>query len=236
MPAVSVLLAAYRGEAYLDAQLGSILPQLEKDDELLISDDSPPEHSATGELARRYARQDPRVTYLTGPRQGGTAKNIEFLLTRARREILVLSDQDDLWLPDKLEKIRTALSGANGPLCLLHDAKITNGNLEIIEPSFMRAHGSRPGFWRNYLRNGYIGCCMALRRELLPLVLPFPDGIPMHDQWLGLRAERHGGVLWLDEPLLLYRRHSGTQTGHRTTMRQKIIWRWKLGAALIKQK
>ena len=101
--AVSALLAAYCGEAYIAEQIESILPQLQESDELLVSDDSPLEHTATREIVKRYADQDERIKYLIGPR-GGVIKNVEFLLHQAKNDILVLCDQDDVWLPNKLER------------------------------------------------------------------------------------------------------------------------------------
>ncbi|MCL2532394.1 MAG: glycosyltransferase [Oscillospiraceae bacterium] len=203
---ISVLLTAYCGEAYIDEQVASILPQLALGDELLISDDSP---SMTLQF------DDPRVRYLQGPRQGVIA-NVEFLLTQARGDILVLCDQDDVWLPGKLDAARQL----QGCALLVHAAHVTDEQLNISG----RAQ-ARPGMLRNILKNSYTGCCMAFTRELLLHVLPFPKGIPMHDQWIALQAQRHGHVIITDEPLILWRRHRGTQTGHRTSLRQKIAWR-----------
>ncbi|MCL2195011.1 MAG: glycosyltransferase [Oscillospiraceae bacterium] len=212
---ISVLLTAYCGDAYLGEQVASILPQLAPGDELLISDDSP-------EMTLQFA--DPRVRYLQGPRQGVIA-NVEFLLTQARGDVLVLCDQDDVWLPGKLNAARELQDCT----LLVHAAYTADEHLNITG----RVQ-ARPGMLRNIVRNSYIGCYMAFTRELLPHILPFPPGIPMHDQWIALQAERHGQVIVHDEPLILWRRHSGTQTGHRTTLRQKIAWRWRLIRALIK--
>ena len=220
---ISVLLAAYCGETYIAEQIASILPQLEDGDELLISDDSPEGCAAT----REAIPADPRIRYMQGPGRG-VIKNVEYLLGQARGNILVLCDQDDVWLPGKLDLARNM-----DTLLLLHDAKLTDEHLHVTEESFLRALGVKPGFWRNLLKNGYTGCCMALRRELLPYILPFPAGIPMHDQWIGLRAQRRGRVTWVYEPYILHRRHGETQTGHGSTLRQKIAWRWRLIKALI---
>ena len=227
---ISVLLAAHCGEDYIAAQIASILPQLEEHNELLVSDDSPENHTATREIVLSF--NDPRVKYIQGPRQG-VVKNFEFLLGQARGDILVLSDQDDVWLPGKLARARELLSNAE-PGLLMHDAHITDEHLHKTGRTLFGSRAAKPGLWRNLVRNSYTGCCMAFTKALLPHILPFPAGIPMHDQWIGLRAERVGAVRFWDEPLLLWRRHGATQTGKPSSLKQKLVWRVAMVRALIR--
>jgi len=222
---ISVLLAAHCGEKYIAAQIASILPQLDDEDELLVGDDSPESHTETREIVLSFG--DRRIRHMQGPRQGSTIKNVEFLLGQARGDILVLSDQDDVWLPGKLERTRELLHDAK-PAVLVHSAMLTDEALR--ETGEVQA--PRPGVLRNLIRNSYTGCCMAFTRALLPYIMPFPEGIPMHDQWIGLRAERFGTVHVIGEPFILHRRHGDTQTGRGSTLQQKIQWRWNMLRAL----
>ena len=228
-PKISVLLPAYLGERYLPAQLDSILPQMGPSDELIISDDSPPDKPATWALAEQYAAKDRRVKVLRGPGRG-VIRNVEFLLGQAKGEYIFLSDQDDVWLPRKLEKARSALEA--GALLAMHDATLTDADLHPTGRTLFEERGAGAGTAKNILRNGYTGCCMAFRREFLAYALPFPKHIPMHDQWLGLLAERHGEVVWITEPLLLHRRHESAQTIRGGSAAQKIKWRLEIMAAL----
>jgi len=223
---ISVLLAAWCGEKYIAEQIASILPQLAVGDELLVSDDSPEGHIATRDIVQSFG--DPRIRYMTGPRQGSTIKNVEFLLGQAKGDILVLSDQDDIRLPGKLEKTRELLHAVQ-PELLAHGALLTD---EALHGTGARPC-AKPGLLRNLVKNSYTGCCMAFTRALLPHILPFPGDIPMHDQWIGLRAERFGTVRVLDEPYILHRRHGGAQTGRGGTLKQKIAWRWNMVKALL---
>ena len=75
---------------------------------------------------------------------------------------------------------------------------------------------------------------MAFKSELKKEILPFPEDIPMHDQWIGLKAEQKYKVKFIDEPLILYRRHGGNVTGAKTSLMQKLIWRINLIKNLIK--
>lgn len=224
---VSVAMAAYHGEAYIEAQLASILPQLGPQDEVIVSDDCP--GGETERLVRHMAEQDKRIRYVEGPGRGVLA-NFEHAISLCGGDVIFLSDQDDIWQPGKANKVKEAI--ANGALLVLHDACVTDAGLHPVEPSFFDTHGSRPGFWHNLLRNSFMGCCMAFRRELCGAILPFPADIPMHDQWIGLIATRVGRVTFLKEPLLLYRRHGGNVTGGRASFAVRLRWRWRLAIHL----
>jgi glycosyltransferase involved in cell wall biosynthesis len=226
---ISVLLTAYCGEKYIGEQVASILPQLQPGDELLISDDSPDNatHDAIFKvvdcLDDSFFDENICITYSAFNENPGVIGNVEHLLERARGDIIVLCDQDDVWLPGKLDHVRDL----QGCALFVHAAHTTDECLNITGKVC-----AKPGLLRNIMRNTYTGCCMAFTRELLPRVLPFPNNIPMHDQWIALQAEKHGRVTVQDEPLILWRRHAGTQTGQHTTLRQKITWRIALIKAL----
>ena len=224
---VSVCMAAYHGERYLRAQIESILPQLREGDELLVSDDDP--GGETERIAREFAARDSRVQVLAGPGEG-VVRNFAHVLACASGDVLFLCDQDDVWQPDKVSSVLREIE--RGADLVLHDAAVTDASLQVTAPSFFQLHGSRPGFVRNFLRNSYMGCCMAFTRDLAQRALPFPADIPMHDQWIGLIAEKHGRVCFLPEVLILYRQHGGNVTGGKTSLQQKLAWRVSLLRAL----
>ena len=227
---VSVCMAAYHGERYIEAQMRSILSELRQGDELLVSDDAP--GGETERIVRSIAQEDARVQYLRGEGKG-VVRNFERVLTAASGDVLFLSDQDDVWLPGKVEAVLREIG--NGACLVVHDARIADESLQVTAPSFFALRGSRTGFLHNFLRNGYMGCCMALTRPVLERALPFPPDLPMHDQWLGLTAERIGRVCFLPQPYLLYRQHGGNVTGGKTSLAQKLRWRWSLLRVLIRQ-
>ena len=170
---VSVCMAAYHGERYIEAQIRSVLPQLRQGDELLVSDDAP--GGETERIVRALALEDARVRYLRGPGQG-VVRNFASVLSAASGDVMFLCDQDDVWLPDKLRLVLREIEG--GACLVVHDARVTDENLRVTAPSYFALHGSRPGFWRNFLRNSYMGCCMAFTRDVRDAALPFPSGIP----------------------------------------------------------
>ena len=127
---ISVCVAAFNGEKYIEEQILSVLRNLDSQDEIIISDDGSSDR--TRRIVDDLAEKDRRIRIIDGPRKG----------------------------------------------------------------------------LRNLIKNSYIGCCMAFKRSILDYAIPFPDNIPMHDQWIGLLSERVGKVEFCNEQLLLYRRHS----------------------------
>ena len=204
---ISVAMITLNGELYIKEQLDSILPQLGPEDELLISDDGSAD--ATLEIIGEYRQKDERIRLEKGPKEGIIA-NVEAALGKCRGDVIFLSDQDDVWLSDKVSRVMAEFD--RGSVLVMHDAKVMNDDLtETIYPSFFSFRGCRSGKWANILKNRYIGSCMAFRRSLVSHFLPIPRSLPMHDQWIGLAADiRKEKITLIREPLMLYRRHEGT--------------------------
>lgn len=198
-------MATFNGEKYITEQLDSILIQLGPDDEVVVSDDGSAD--GTVEIIKSYS--DPRIVLLNHKKNpqkfgfGYTAKNFENALKRAKGDIIFFADQDDVWLPDKVSMMTAALKNAD---LVLSDCIITDESLNIISSSKFYLEKVNAGFFRNVYKSGYLGCCIAFRKNLLKDILPFPENVP-HDLWIGLLAECYGKVNLLNRPTLLYRRH-----------------------------
>ncbi|MGI6199197.1 MAG: glycosyltransferase family 2 protein [Christensenellales bacterium] len=206
---ISVAMAAYNGSAYIREQIDSILSQLSGEDELVVSDDGSTD--GTRELLEQWCASEARLRVLSGPRQG-LQQNFAHALDACTGDILFLSDQDDRWAPGKVERVAAIFQARPEVMAVLHDAALVDGQMHPLGGNMFALRDSRPGFWKNLWKNSYMGSCMAFRRELLQVALPIPEGLPMHDQWLGMLAEQVGEVALLPEPLLLYRRHAATVT------------------------
>lgn len=224
---VSVALAAYHGEQFIEEQLQSILTQLNRGDEVIVSDDAP--GGETQAIVERMAKEDDRLHYIAGPGKGVIA-NFNHAIAKTSGDVIFLADQDDVWLPNKVTTCLAALEGAD---LVLHNATVVDGDLTVKEPSFFASHGSKPGLLTNFIRNSYMGCCMAFKAGLKPYILPIPATVPMHDQYIGLQAEKYGKVAFIEEPLLLYRVHGGNVTGRATSLKEKLTWRMQIAAAVL---
>lgn len=95
---------------------------------------------------------------------------------------------------------------------VVSDCIVVDEDLKVLDESFFGLVNSGNGFFKNFVKNTYIGCCMAFRRSVLEYILPFPSKIAMHDIWIGLSTEMKGTVFFLKEPQILYRRHENTAT------------------------
>lgn len=226
---ISVALAAYKGEKYICQQVASILGQLRSDDEIIISDDAP--ETGLEKLLSNTFKDDPRIKYIKGP-QKGPIKNFENAISHTTGDYIFLSDQDDVWLDRKVSQCMKVLT--KGADLVLHDAKITDKNLRVKNDSYFLVHNSELGYYKNMARNSFMGCCMAFSSSLKSEILPFPDNIPMHDQWIGLKASKKHKVKMIYEPLILHRIHGENVTGNKTSALKKVKWRINIWKALLK--
>lgn len=203
---ISVAMAAYNGALYIGRQLDSILENLSAEDEVVISDDGSTD--GTRAIIEEYRKNDTRIRLLDGP-CGGVIANFEHAIANCSGEYIFLADQDDVWTPDKVDKVMRAFSDSRACL-IIHDAKVMNAELDrVLMESFFAYRRSRAGVFANLVKNRYMGCCMAFRSELVKKILPIPKDIPMHDQWIGLVSDYfYGKSCFLREPLLYYRRHA----------------------------
>ena len=219
-------MATCQGERWIEVQVASILEQLGPRDEIVVADASSTDR--TLEIVRDLAGD--RAKILDRLPRGNVPATFEAALRECKGETIFLSDQDDEWLPGKVEICAEALSGIR--LLALHDARVIGMDGRILSESFFAERRMRAGFWPNLWRPGYLGCALAMRRELLDVALPFPVGVPMHDWWLGLLAERKAGVALVREPLLLHRRHGNNANFDPNQspypLSQRWAFRWKI--------
>lgn len=229
---VSVCMATYNGSLYIEEQIKSILEQLDKDDEIIVCDDQSTDN--TPPLIKQL--NDTRIILVQLKHSGSPIKVFEEALKRVRGKYIFLSDQDDVWLPGK---VRTCLKQLQSADCVVTDCQVTDKQLNITASSFYQINRTRPGFWYNLLiKNGYLGCCMAFKKEMLAHILPFPPQIPMHDIWIGNRCALSGKVVFEPRPLLLFRRHkhntSNTAAKSPFSLYKKLLFRWKMCSLLFR--
>ena len=143
--------------------------------------------------------------------------------------MIFLADQDDIWMEGKIPQMASELQFAELVVC---DAVVVDDALNVLHQSFFALNRSGPGFVRNLIRCGFLGNCLAFRRSLLTVILPFPNDIPMHDWWIGVVCEAFFRVKFIDKPLVLYRRHAinASTAGERSksSLLQKISYRVSL--------
>lgn len=199
---ISVCMATYNGEMYIKEQIESILLQLNASDELIISDDQSSDRTCT--IVNEF--NDPRIKLIINNGEKGYTRNFENALKKSNGDIIFLSDQDDIWVDNKVEIMLKYLEKSQ---MVISNAKIVDSEMRIINNSHFHLHDVKKGFWNNFLKTRYIGACMAFKRDVLERSLPFPEHQKYcaHDYWLTLVGEAFYEVSLVETPLLLYRRH-----------------------------
>lgn len=202
---ISVCMATHNGADYLPEQLRSIAEQLTDDDEIVVVDDN----STDQTLEVLASASLPRVRLIQSATNVGPVRAFETAIHAARGEFIFLADQDDVWLPGRVEAMLDALREHD---LVVADAIVTDADLQPVQDSFFQVRHSGPGVWKNFKRSTYVGCCMAFRAPVARAALPIPRGVYMHDVWIGLIANALSRVTFLPQPALLYRRHARTAT------------------------
>lgn len=232
---ISVCMATYNGAKYIRPQIESILAQLGPNDEVIVSDDG----STDGTISILKSYKDKRIHIYAHTFEGKkecigdvVSANFEHAIRMAKGDYIFLSDQDDIWIEGKVEKMVAALQRAEVAVSnawLLRDDNINNCT-ELL-------YNGRNPLKNYFLKKGkYYGCCMALRAKALSYVLPFPQPLPLHDTWLGLLPEIVDGAVFVDEPLIYYRRHSSNVSWHaKNTIWYMIKYRVRILFLIIKR-
>lgn len=200
---ISVAMATYNGEKYIKEQLESILKQLNDDDEVIISDDGSTDNTIN--IIKSF--EDKRIKVFDGP-HNGVKQNFANAIYNCTGKYIFLSDQDDVWMKNKINKILEVFE-KEGCTCVVHDNITFDSNTgKTIQESFFKFRNSKSGIIKNIIKNSYIGCCMAFKGNLKKDILPIPNDIEMHDQWIGLICEKEGKSLFINDKLIRYRRHN----------------------------
>lgn len=201
-------MAVYNGEKYLKKQIDSILVQLRNDDELVISYDR--SSDGTWELIQNYAKEDRRIVIVTDP-GSGVIDNFNNALAHCRGKYLFISDQDDIWIETKIDRMIAFLE-ESGVALAVHNGVTINDDDDIVSGDFFCEERIEPSFWRNFFKSRYSGCCMAFTANFARVVLPIPQRIDAYDRWLGLCAERFFQIGFLDDILIHHRVHGENYT------------------------
>lgn len=216
---IDVLLATYNGEKYIKEQIDSILNQSYKNIRLIISDDC--SKDKTQEILKEYEKKDNRIELHIQEKNLGVVKNIEFLLKQVKNKYYMLSDQDDVWLPEKIEKSLETLLKNNVDL-VFGDLEVVNQDLKTMYPSFgdfmllnKKIHKYINSNRLNYIYNCVTGCTILAKKETIQKILPLPKKSKylIHDHWIGLMTSIYGKVAYMPEKYIKYRQHGNNQVG-----------------------
>jgi glycosyltransferase involved in cell wall biosynthesis len=224
---ISVAICTYNGSRFLHEQLQSIARQRRLPDEIVACDDG-----STDDTIRLLAMFSHKVglpvRIILNEQRLGAAKNFEKAISLCRGDIIVLADQDDIWRPDKLQRLVVALDGNPGAAYAFSDADMIDGNGALLGVRMWGAFGFTP-YLHSFTassqlqillrQNLIVGASMAFRAHLKNLILPVPSGW-MHDYWIVLLGSAISYGVPVPVPLLMYRRHAEQTCGWK----KKDMW------------
>ena len=236
---ISVCMATHNGSRYIKEQIDSILPQLSECDELVVSDDG--SNDGTIDIVEQY--KDPRIKLFRYEHSARytdhfathrfASKNFENAMRHAKGNIIFLCDQDDVWMPDKVEKCTQALNDSilvkhNGIRIDSESKSMGVDSCAVPVSSFLLV---------NLFKLKIPGSHVAFRKELLDVALPFPSNIVSHDAWLGCIASCLGKCATLNDRLIQYRIHQENVSVHKkNSIFVQVYYRIELLLQIIKRK
>ncbi|WP_028862355.1 glycosyltransferase [Psychromonas aquimarina] len=227
---ISVCLTTYNGEKYIYQQLQSILHQLGKEDEVVICDDL----SSDNTINIIECLNDDRIKLYVNDYNLGHVRNFEKAIQLSKNDIIVLSDQDDIWFENKLKVIKAKFS-SNSSLVLYHhgittvteDGNIIDNNYNNVDMSFNTFSLFRKLF-NMLVKQHYFGCCMSFKSTLKNTMLPFPKVTYAHDHWISIVATMNSEIECDNQSLIYYRQHSANLTPKKNLgIMKKIQFRLK---------
>lgn len=204
---VSIAMATYNGAKYLQAQLQSIVDQIRRPDELIITDDCSTDE--TESIVREFAKTAPfKVEFYRNEKNLGYCGNFNAALMKTTGDLVFLCDQDDVWFPEKIEHMIDVAERNPEALVVMNDAALTDGDLNNVGLTKIGQLKSA-GF---SMHDFVMGCCCAVRRDLLDFCLPIPDEFTAHDGWIVWFADGLKRKYVIETVLQQYRRHGANES------------------------
>ncbi len=215
MNRIHIALCTYNGERFLSRFLESLLRQTRPANTIIAYDDGSTD--STVSILESFATRLP-LRIFAGDRNQGHRAAFNQALALARKiaspsDRIALADQDDVWFPDKLEILDSALKDH---ALVYGDAQVIDASEKEISPSWRKfADIPRQVSLKSQIAgiNNVTGCLSLFRASLLDFALPIPDGVTVHDRWIAMFAERHGGILSVPDPVIAYRLHDSNAIG-----------------------
>ena len=219
---IAILMATYNGEKYLREQIDSLLAQTCQNWHLYVHDDGSKDNTLS--ILREYTETyTDKITLMDYPSQGGACKNFLSMLERVEAPYYMFCDQDDIWLPEKinvsLEAMRqTMRNKGNNPIIVNTDLTIVDEATRIIHPSFWQYENIHPEFPKRFsdyaALNVATGCTMLFNAHVKDIMCKPYDKALMHDTWITLCTIASGGTLCnVEKSTILYRQHGSNTLG-----------------------
>ncbi len=240
---VSIALCTYNGNKFLKKQLDSFLDQTVLPDEIVISDDGSTDNTLA--IIRSYIEANPSIQWnlLQNRHQLGASRNFEIAISACKGDIIFLSDQDDIWNTDKIQRTISFFENHQESDACFSNAELIDEDgrklpTTLLDNTFFKAairkefKKSDLLYWNILFGNMITGATLAIKGSVLAEVVPFHLELGRkywHDGWIGLSLMAGGRMGYIDEQLIQYRLHAGQQIG--VVVRNDPFEKWIMGGA-----
>lgn len=209
---IAIVLSTYNGEAYIAAQLDSLIAQTYQNWCCYIRDDGSKDESIT--IIKRYVAQDPRFVFLEDQLGNlGVVQAYFYLFNKVDEPYIAACDQDDVWFPDKLERslrLLQSIETAKKIPALVHtDSAFVDSQLNSIRDQFIGKRGLKTGLNGIIIANSVQGGSTLFNRALNNESKKIRAKLP-YDYHLGMIAELTGARGFIADNLLYYRQHNSS--------------------------
>lgn len=231
---ISILMATYNGELYIEEQIQSILKQSYQNYQLIVHDDGSTDNTLN--IIRKYADiyKDKIKIIDDGIKTGGPRNNFFHLMGFIDTPYIMFCDQDDIWLPDKIKnaydkcKEIESRESSDLPVLVFSDLIVTDEKLNVISDSLFKMQKTNSEYAKNInklvYRNCITGCTVLFNKNALLVSKPFSNDALMHDWWLGLKVLQNNGVIGVVESTdILYRQHNENSVGAKEFTWKRIF-------------
>ena len=224
---IDILMATYNGEKYLVEQLDSIINQTYRNWNLLIRDDNSTDK--TLEIIQNYHKKDKRIKILKDNKGNlGIVRNFEELLKSSESEFIMFSDQDDIWVENKLDMYLKMIEKIKNKGFMIHsDAILFDKNKSnILKDTFISKKAINKGLENVFFNYFVQGATILISKEIKNFILPFPKEVYLHDRYIHLISELFFERIFVNKALIYYRQHGDNQIGAKNTIRELLSKRY----------
>lgn len=224
---IDILMATYNGEKYLVEQLDSIINQTYRNWNLLIRDDNSTDK--TLEIIQNYHKKDKRIKILKDNKGNlGIVRNFEELLKSSESEFIMFSDQDDIWVENKLDMYLKMIEKIKNKGFMIHsDAILFDKNKSnILKDTFISKKAINKGLENVFFNYFVQGATILISKEIKNFILPFPKEVYLHDRYIHLISELFFERIFVNKALIYYRQHGDNQIGAKNTIRELLLKRY----------
>jgi len=232
MDGISIVLATYNGDRFLEALLDSLLKQTLPFDEIIVIDDA--SSDTTIEILKRL--KDDRFKIHINSENQGVLRSFERGLELVNYDLICLCDQDDIWRANKLATLKNGI----GPFSLIYSdviiksdfSAINKSSFKDVNPLFGLDSGSKLFLECLCFHSFILGCSVMFKREILCQALPLATSSRNHDWWISINSALSGGVKYIPEPLVIYRVHDQNVSIGRQSLQSLILRSFRVSKPL----